>query len=204
MDNIKKEKVKVKADTNRLQKAFLERELNLEKVSLLKSEIKKNPQDYKLILELVQTLNNLEQYEEALLTINQLKGTEFENQNFYLLTANILSCLNENEKALENYKKALEYNNSYQIWFNIASIYNKLSDIDNAILAYKNVCNLNPNIYQAWFNLGNLYYKKGDFENAILAYNKVLDIDKNNLLALNNLSLIYSKNNDVNKFTKYI
>ncbi|GIW22133.1 MAG: hypothetical protein KatS3mg068_1140 [Candidatus Sericytochromatia bacterium] len=41
MDNIKKEKVKVKADTNRLQKAFLERELNLEKVSLLKSEIKK-------------------------------------------------------------------------------------------------------------------------------------------------------------------
>lgn len=53
-------------------------------------------------------------------------------------------------------------------------------DIDGAISAFENACQLRPDAYQIHLNLINLYFKKNQLTKAIAACQKVLDLRPNN------------------------
>ncbi len=135
---------------------------------------------------------------------------------------NICYYLNQYDKALENYKKALliysELNDrsSYGTCLNnIGNIYFYQSNFSVAMTYYQSaikICEAIPDkkgMSLCYLNIGNIYCMQGDYEKGVGFYQKSINLcaetgDKNNMLqCLNNVGNIYLRQTNYNKSIEY-
>jgi Flp pilus assembly protein TadD len=72
--------------------------------------------------------------------------------------------------ALDDEKMLAERLNSPMVWYTLGNGYAKLSDLNNAIAAYRRLLALNPNFGEGWTNLGVVLQYNGDIAGARSAY----------------------------------
>jgi len=84
------------------------------------------------------------------------------NFKAYYLRGNIYSSQNKNDKAFEDFRRALELNSeSIEVLNNLATIYYKDQNIDKAIELYKQCIKLDKNYVSARVNLINCLFERG-------------------------------------------
>lgn len=83
------------------------------------------------------------------------------------------------EKAIENYKKAIELEPlEFDSWFNLSFEYKKNKQIDEAIGAYKKAIEINPQNHKTYFNLANIYENLNDTYASLEHYKKAYELSE--------------------------
>ena len=172
---------------------------------MIKQEPNKN------IIEKIIFLFNKKKYLEALdlsnktisdypnsILINNISGViHTELKNYTLAKKLFIKVINLNPK----------YNDGY---YNLANIYNKLGEEDNAIKNYEKVIELDKSYYKAYNNLGNIFRKRNLNKKALEYYILTLTINPNYIRGFYNLAsvlqhfILDEKNKYINKFFLYL
>jgi len=154
-----------------------------------------NKKNYSEALNLCE--NILDQYPDSIL-VNNITGVIYSELENYTLAKNLfIKVLSLNPK----------YNDGY---YNLANIYNKLGEEENAIINYRKVIELDKNYYKAYNNLGNIYRKKNLNKKALEYYILTLNINPNYVRAFYNLAgvlqhfVLDEKNIYINDFFLYL
>lgn len=137
--------------------------------------------------------------------LNFIKKTELENSACYNILADAYKGLGQKEKAVENYKKAIELNElNYSAWNNLGQVYELFLNYDLSKEAYEKSILANPYSEIPRLNLAVLYKTHfKNYEKAIELNTSILDFDENNASAHSNLASLY-RGNDKEKFEKHI
>jgi tetratricopeptide (TPR) repeat protein len=67
----------------------------------------------------------------------------------------------------------------------------------DAIKAFEEVLEIEPNYHRAWYDIGNTYEKLGEFNKAIECYQKALNNDPNDVYAWYNMGRAYKEIGDL-------
>ena len=171
--------------------------------------IKQEPD--KNLIDKVILLFNEKKYLEALDLSNNIIG-EYPNS---ILINNILGVIHTELKnytlARDLFIKVVNLNPKYNDGFyNLANIYNKLGEEDNAIKNYEKVIELDKSYYKAYNNLGNIFRKRNLNKKALEYYILTLNINPNYIRGFYNLAgvlqhfILDEKNKYINKFFLYL
>ena len=130
----------------------------------------------KKYLEALDLSNNIiNKYPNSIL-INNISGViHTELKNYTLAKKLFIKVINLNPK----------YNDGY---YNLANIYNKLGEEDNAIKNYEKVIELDKSYYKAYNNLGNIFRKRNLNKKALEYYISTLTINPNYIRGFYNLA----------------
>ncbi len=109
-----------------------------------------------------------------------------------------LLCLSKGnyKKAIELLTKALIFNKDAYIMSNLAKAYYLSSDIEKALVFYKQAVQLTPS-EDIYYSMGIAYKQLNHIQDSIEAYKKALNINPDNYNALYNLAIVYSDNGDL-------
>lgn len=102
---------------------------------------------------------------------------------------------NQFEKAIENYKRALSYDEKFlPAYLEMALSYIALKKPDSALLTYQKVIELFPDRPEGYQGLGYIYgYIKEDYNKSIENYKKALEFDPQNETIIKLLLGVYEK-----------
>jgi len=125
---------------------------------------------------------------EKSLTLNpkQAKGHNYKG--------NALVDAKEYDKAIEEYKMAIEADAEYPNPYNgMGNIYEQIfKQYDSAFEAYNMAVRLNPKFPYPYNGLGNVYYAQDLYDKAIEYYNKAIALDPGFVTPYYNLGLTYN------------
>jgi protein O-mannosyl-transferase len=101
--------------------------------------------------------------------------------------------LNQKEKAIADYTKAIEINPQYYhvSYYNRGLVYENLQQWDKAIADYSKTIEINPNYVNAYSNRGAVYADIRQWDKAIADYTKAIKIDSLYSEAYYNRGLAY-------------
>lgn len=102
-----------------------------------------------------------------------------------------------------NQKLRLDPHNP-DIYNNLACLYYRINQIDNAIYHFKRSLSINPNNWQGHFNLGNCYVKKNLTPEAMAHYKHSINLNPNNINAIQNLGLLLLDNKEFTEALPYL
>ena len=93
--------------------------------------------------------------------------------------------------AVANYqKKNAEFNDRFiNPWIRLGNIFEHQDHNEQAIQAYHQAAETDPDAVQNWINLGNAQFKSGDYLEAVSSFNKATSLDPKAGLPLSNLAL---------------
>ncbi|MEO0220000.1 MAG: tetratricopeptide repeat protein, partial [candidate division WOR-3 bacterium] len=99
------------------------------------------------------------------------------------------------EKAIENYKRALSYDEKFlPAYLDMALSFVALKQPDSALKIYEKVVQLFPDRPEGYQGLGYIYgYIKNDYNLSIENYKKALSLDPNNEVIIKLLLGVYEK-----------
>lgn len=98
------------------------------------------------------------------------------------------------EKAIEQFKKAVEINPNYaDAWHNLANTYQQAGQSDLAIEDYQKAVEKNPALWQSYQSLAVIYFEKGENEKSLENVKKALEINPENQELLNMEKIILEK-----------
>lgn len=114
---------------------------------------------------------------KALKVLDDIKKRS-RDQNYYFLKGNILQSLNNHDKAIENYNKAINIEKNFiGAFINRAWSRYQTNDLDGALSDTDKVLNLEINNSFALNTRGLTKYKLGDFINGCLDLQKASNLD---------------------------
>ncbi len=150
-----------------------------------------NHKNYLKTIELTNKV--LEDFPNSIL-VNNIAGVVQTKLNNYSLAKKLfIKVLNMNPKYIDGY-------------YNLANVYNKLGEEDQAIANYNRVIELAKNYYKAYNNLGNIFRKRNLNKKALDYYILTLRINPNFETAFYNLAgvlqhfTLNEKNKYINEF----
>jgi tetratricopeptide (TPR) repeat protein len=119
-------------------------------------------------------------------------------EDLYLLLAEVFEKENQLEKALETLKRGLEKNqNGEGIHFQIGALYDKMGEFDKMVAEMKEVLRLNPNHADALNYLGYSYSERGlQLEEALKLIQKAMELKPNMGYITDSLGWVYYKLGD--------
>ncbi len=139
----------------------------------------------------------INEYPNSIL-INNISGVIHTELKNYTLAKNLFNkVVNLNPK----------YNDGF---YNLANVYNKLGEEDNAIKNYEKVIELDKSYYKAYNNLGNIFRKRNLNKKALKYYILTLNININYIRGYYNLAgvlqhfILDEENKYINKFLLYL
>lgn len=96
---------------------------------------------------------------------------------FYNL-GNELQELGQLERAVDNYRRALEINPGYaEAHSNLGNVLRDLGQLDEAVASYRRALELKPDYAEAHSNLGNALRDLGQLDDAVASYHQALKIN---------------------------
>ena len=144
-------------------------------------------------------------YNEALGNIKILLFEQSNNPILHNLNGIIYLSLNDYEKSIESFTKAISLkNNLYSAYLNRGIAYNEIRDFQKAIDDCQKTIEINPNISEAYSNLGIVLKRTGKKNESIEYFIKALNYNSKNAQACESLikvltNIEYDKNQD-NKY----
>ena len=106
----------------------------------------------------------------------------------------ILAYLNEPEKAIADYTKALSINPKLEsVYYNRGITYANLRKYPEAIADYNSAIDLNPNNFNLYFNRAIAYGNINQWDKSVIDLRKVLELDPGNKSAASNLEIANSR-----------
>ena len=156
-----------------------------------------------------------EQFSDAIISLSKSlqKGGIFFEVIHDLATAHARS--GNLKAALEYYSQCLSFNNnSYLLFFNVASVCSELKFYPEALSHYDRAIELKSDYAEAWMNKGVALYELKQYSNAIKCYEKTLEINPNSdylvgdlfhtkMMICDWLNFDFQINQLVNKLNKY-
>ena len=156
-----------------------------------------------------------EQFSDAIISLSKSlqKGGFFFEVIHDLATAHARS--GNLKAALEYYSQCLSFNNnSYLLFFNVASVCSELKFYPEALSHYDRAIELKSDYAEAWMNKGVALYELKQYSNAIKCYEKTLEINPNSdylvgdlfhtkMMICDWLNFDFQINQLVNKLNKY-
>lgn len=129
--------------------------------------------------------NQLQQYQEALVTCQQALRY-YQSDQLWNCQGLAYDNLGQYELAIEAYDKAIALNPDYVwSWNNRGDAYSKLGENDKALSDFQKAISLSPaQSFVSWNNVGKLYYQQQDYQQAITAYEEALKVEPKYLPAL--------------------
>jgi tetratricopeptide (TPR) repeat protein len=118
----------------------------------------------------------------------------------YINVANLYKKENQLQKAIKNYKKALEIDPEItSVYFNLGSIYLKQENYQKAIEFLTKGVKIQPSFAALRYRLGNAYYLNNNLSKAREEFNKVIDLNENAYRAYYYLGKIYTQEDKLQK-----
>ncbi len=112
--------------------------------------------------------------------------------------------MNELEKARERCEKIIELRPNYaEAYNNLAIIYDKQNDYDNALKNYAKALNLQPDYIAAHHNLGLFFLRHEKFNEALTQFNNVIQLEPEKLTAHYHLGNLYLGKNQLDLAEKH-
>jgi len=114
------------------------------------------------------TYNRLKKYDSAIVSLNKAIALQDLNDtldlsNYYSELAEAKYNKGNNSEAINNYKSSIRYNSeNAKANFSLGSLYQKLGELDNAIIYFNRTIELEPENPLPYFNLSLIYEIKGD------------------------------------------
>ncbi|WP_353092840.1 tetratricopeptide repeat protein [Tissierella praeacuta] len=126
--------------------------------------------------------------------------------NYVLLAEN--AYINDNkEKAIEFYKKALQFRgnmvDNIAILYNIAQIYDEINNIMKSLSTYEEIVKIAPNEAGAYYGMAMIYEQIGEKDKALEYYHKAIAIDPYYDRAYYYAANIFDEKGDKNKAIEY-
>lgn len=112
--------------------------------------------------------------------------------DFYVSRADLNYFAENFDLAINDYKKAIEIYNDYDIAYaKLGDCYREKDDANTAIFYYKSAIKINPYYTYAHYSLGSIHLDLENYEEAIKSFNTVMNIDSTNYLTSGNLGWAY-------------
>lgn len=119
--------------------------------------------------------------------------TNYQPSEVYNLLGSAYLELDNLEKSISAYQKAIEFNpDSYQVWVNLGIAYRQSGDLERAEQSYQKALRIEPNYAELYASIGVLYIVKGEPEKAVLALETSIELDSQLPVAYSNLALAYA------------
>lgn len=118
----------------------------------------------------------------------------------YINVATLYKKSNQFQKAIKNYKRALEIDPEItSIYLNLGSIYLEQDNYQNAIDIFKKGVETKPSFAALRFRLAKAYYLNDDLSKAREEFNQVIDLNENAYKAYYYLGKIYYQKDNLQK-----
>lgn len=142
-------------------------------------------EDYEAMLLRIEALARMDRLTEALALCNTLCSNEKSSLDTTCFDiALVFLSLPSHNEAKTFLTKGLQANpNNIEILFELAFCNEQLFDIDEALVNYQKITDIDPFNSEAWFNLGQLYMGRHEMTNAIHCYSYVQAINPNDTLS---------------------
>ncbi|MBE8950600.1 MAG: tetratricopeptide repeat protein [Quinella sp. 3Q1] len=206
------QKSELVAQMEALRKANAEQE---RQIAELKRQLANNPQDKERITQKFENedkifLSNQKveeatrfldngKYEDAIKLCNEALELNSDNELAYLRRGNAYYGLKQNERAIQDFNKALEFKQHEFMYTSRGNAYGNLGQYERAIQDYNKALQLNPNLADAYYNRGNVYARLGNFKQAIADVTKAIELNPNFAMAYHLRGLCYQELGDEEK-----
>lgn len=175
-------------DLSVIQKLFQEKEYSraLEELNKYTEEHPDEIAAWELKLEIYVLINDLANVQKTLEA-----GLNIAPKNSYLLatSGDFFVKRRRYQLALNSYLKLLEVEERYPFLFNTALVYEKLQQLDNALIYFKKSANLKPGA-KIYYIMGDIAKKRQKYTQAISYLNKAIRYDRKHLDAYRMLGAI--------------
>ncbi|MEK0181082.1 tetratricopeptide repeat protein [Microcoleus anatoxicus] len=122
-------------------------------------------------------LQELEQYEEALLSINKAIEIDFNDSRLYNVKAHVLGEQKRYKEAIAAYTRSIEIQPNWYAYFNRGVLKNNyMKDRQRALDDYTKAIELKPDLFQAYAYRGGERYALGDAKGALDDYAKAIEL----------------------------
>jgi serine/threonine protein kinase len=128
-----------------------------------------------------EVLQNLERYEEAIISYNRALEICPNHLCSLSLCAKLLYKLERYEEAILYFTRYLKLKvNNSDVFIHHGDALAKTKMYEDAILSYDHALKINPNYYKAWYDRGLCLSKLGRYEEAVSSYDQFLEIHPDN------------------------
>ena len=101
------------------------------------------------------------------------------------------------EKAIDGYKKAIEYDENYFLaYYQLGVIEKKMGNSDQAMGYFNKVLTINPEHYKTWFTIGAILESENQLDSALVNYNKAIEINPGYIKPYASIGNIYTLKED--------
>tara|TARA_Y100001970_G_C14257661_1_gene876730 strand:- start:4247 stop:5623 length:1377 start_codon:yes stop_codon:yes gene_type:complete len=141
----------------------------------------------------------------AKIKTNQIITTNPSNEIFYNILGIINLKLKMHSEAVENFKKAIEINNTFiSALVNLGIAYQDINQISEAIKTYEKVIEINPSMYEIHNDIGLMYRQEDNSELALKHFNRCIEIKNDYDKAYFNLGTTNKKLDNLEKALTYL
>ncbi len=116
------------------------------------------------------------------------------NSDTYSKFGNLYVEMKDYKKAIEEYKKAINFNPKNHLYYNnLGNALAEIKEYKNALTSYRKAIKIEKNFLETYINMGDVLRIIGEYSEAILAYNNALKINPKSTKAYVGMGLAYSK-----------
>ncbi len=152
-------------------------------------------------------LLNLNQYEEAEKALEKIISSESMADEIKAMSAKSLGTYfalkNDYERALFYYTKAISFQEDYDVYYKIGTIYKILGKFQESLDSFTKAYQLNNKNTMALRNLAELYYRFNEPEKALAYYHHLINMVKAESEIYLDMGEIYYQNGDIHNAITY-
>ena len=120
-------------------------------------------------------------YKEAADAFTKVTELQPDNGVAFQRLGTVYQQIGDKDRAVLNYRKALEIGPNAQAYSNLGVLYHQRHDYQGAVEAYQKAIELRPNSAATYRNLGDALLKLGSREEAMTAYRKAVALNEADL-----------------------
>lgn len=151
-------------------------------------------------------LENNGRWQEMLILCEKWADDDPDDPSAWLGVGNSLRGLGKPAAAIEMYRKGIsrafqhtdsttgELYDAAPIWYQLGHAYNELGQPDEAVEAFLEAADNDPDVEHTWNDLGVTYLNMNprNVKAALEAFSKALDLNKKNINTLKNIGIVYA------------
>lgn len=147
-----------------------------------------------------------DQSEESIEVLRDVISTRTdEADNAYLIWGEMLVDMQQYDRAIEKFSRALEINPDFALAYNANGyVLRRMKKHDEAIKFFKKAVKLDSKLWDAWYLWGRALYEQQEYSKAIFPLKKAIETDRLRYQAYNDLSYTYLALGDLDSAMKYV